>query len=118
MKQNPISIFAINASVVSDVTPKGKFKFIINLNSDAGTAVDRVQFCHDFRLQNLPSFELIEGENIFKKGDCYITFSMVPKSNESINLITCRCEHPELSQNEAVELVKKGMEMAFNKLNS
>jgi len=118
MKANPISVFAINATVVLDITPKGKDKFIIDLNSSAGDAVDIVQRCHDFRLGNLDTFELIEGENIFKNRDCYITFSILPKSNGSINLITCRCEQPELNQDKAIKLVKKGMELAFSKLNS
>ena len=118
MKENPISVFAINATVIRDVTPTGKPKFIIKFNNNAGDAVDRVQACHDFRLQNIQSYKIIEDGSIFKDGDCYITFSMLPKSNTSINLVTCRCEQSELSHEEAVELVKKGMDLAFGKLNS
>ena len=118
MKENPISVFAINATVVRDVTPTGKPKFIIKFNNNAGDAVDRVQTCHDFRLQNVQSFKLIDDVSIFKNEDCYITFSMFPKSNTSINLVTCRCDQSELNQEQAIELVKKGMDLAFGKLNS
>jgi hypothetical protein len=116
MKENPISVFATNATVVRDVTPTGKPKFIIKLNNNAGDAVDRIQTCHDFSF--LQSFKLIEDAKVFKNGDCYITFSMLPKNNTSINLVTCRCEQSELSHEQAIELVKKGMDLAFAKLNS
>lgn len=49
MKIEPISVFAINATVVSDVTPTGKPKYNIKLSYDAGTAVDRVQACSDYK---------------------------------------------------------------------
>ena len=118
MKENPISVFATNATIIRDVTPTGKPKFIVKLNYNASDAVDRVQACHDYRLKNIQSFKLLDDSCVFRNNDTYITFSMLAQTNTSINLITCRCEHSELNEQEALELIQKGMDLAFSKVSS
>ncbi|MEP0354145.1 MAG: hypothetical protein ABJH06_07120 [Paraglaciecola sp.] len=111
-----ISVYAVNATVYKDVTPTGKDKYIIKLNSNAGDAVDRVQSCHDYELPL--SFTLITGARVFKNDYKYITFAMYPKDSNSNYLVTCRCAHQELSQDKALELIEKGMAQAISELNS
>ena len=118
MKENPISVFATNATIIRDVTPTGKPKYVVKLNNNASDALDRVQACHDYRFKNIQSFKLLTDSCVFKGEYTYITFSMLPHSNTSINLITCRCEHSKLNEQEALELIQKGMNLAFSKVSS
>jgi hypothetical protein len=113
-KLEPISVYAINATVVADVTPTGKPKYIIQLNYDAGTAVDRIQSCSDYRhLSESVSFE----NDVFINGDRYVTFSFNPLSNNEVYLVTCRCEQTDLTKEESLEQLELGMKKAFEKLN-
>lgn len=114
----PISVYAINATVYKDVTPAGKEKYIIKLNNVAGDGIDRVQNCHDYDQRLDVSFRLVKDARVYKNGHDYITFAMYPKDNDSNYLLTCRCNHPELSQAEALGLIKKGMSQAIAALNS
>ena len=119
MKDQPISVHAINATIVLDATPTGRTKYTINLDKNAGTAIDRIQICHDYRLPlSDKHHSTLTDQNIFKCGNAYITFSMLPKSSDSVYLLTCRCEHAELGLDESIELVKAGMEKALRKLAS
>ena len=117
-KGKSISVHTVNATVIKDVTPTGKYKYTIKLNNNAGDGVERVQRCHDYDLPLDLSFSLIEGAGVFKQHHEYITFAMHPKDNDSIYLVTCCCSHQELSQDEALELIKKGMSQAVDELNS
>lgn len=114
----PIKTYGVNATVFKDVTPTGKYKYIIKLNSNAGDAVDRVQSCHDYDQRSPLSFTLIAGTRVFKSSYTYITFAMYPKDNNSNYLVTCRCAHQELSEDKALELIEKGMAQAIHELNS
>jgi hypothetical protein len=114
MKIEPISVFAINATVVADVTPTGNPKYIIQLSYDAGTAIDRVQDCSDYRKSVEPSsFE----NDVFLSGSTYIAYSFNPLSNNAVYLLTCRCAHPDLTKEESFKQIERGMEKAFEKLN-
>ena len=114
MKKEPISVYAINASIVSDLTPTGKAKYIVRLDYDAGTAVDRVQICSDY----ISTLESSQFENeVFVNGDNFIAHSFKPLNNNAVYLLTCRCEHPSLTKEESLIQVRKGMEKATDKLN-
>ncbi|WP_351009973.1 hypothetical protein [Shewanella sp. S1-58-MNA-CIBAN-0166] len=118
MTKVSLSVFATNATVTYDVTPSGKSKFPIKINYDAGTAMDRVQECHDYDTRLPSSFKLIEGTRVFKNKNCYITFAMYRRDDKSNLLVTCKCNQQELTQSEAVDLIEKGMKLALEKNNS
>jgi hypothetical protein len=117
-KGKSISVYAVNATVYKDVTPTGKDKYIIKLDNNAGDGIDRVQICHDYNQRLVLSFSLIKGTRVFKSDNEYITFAMYSKDNDSNYLVTCRCNHQELSQDKALELIEKGMRQAIGELNS
>lgn len=114
MKIEPISVFAINATVVSDVMPTGKPKYNIKLSYDAGTAVDRVQACSDYKKSIEPS---IFENDVFLSGSSYIAYSFNPLNNKAVYLLTCRCAQPSLTKEESFKQIERGMEKAFEKLN-
>jgi len=115
MIKKPLSVFAINATVNYDVTASGKSKFPIKINHDAGTALDRVQMCHDYDIRLPSSFSLIDGTRIFKNDNCYLTFAMYAINDKSNHIITCKCDWEELTQSEALDLIEKGMKLAREK---
>jgi hypothetical protein len=100
------------------VTPTGKPKYPIKISYDAGTAMDRIQSCHDFHPRLPSSFTLVDGTRVFKDKNHYITFAMLPRDSESNYVITCKCNQPDLSESEAIDLINKGMKMAFENYNS
>lgn len=113
-----ISLFAINATVFRDATPTGKTKYIIKLDYDAGTAIDRILDCNDFRYSGLSNKE----DGILKNGifyvcNRYITYSFFPKDQNSVYCLTCDCSHTELNEEESHKQIKLGMDKAFQKLN-
>lgn len=113
----PLHVHAVNATIIRDVTPTGKAKYIVKLNDDAGTAIDRVQRCHDYRLQLLgPKTERLDEQAVFKDRSAYISFCTLPRSNNSVFLITCKCEHEELDQNEALAHVELGINKAIKQV--
>jgi hypothetical protein len=114
MNFESISVFAINATVVLDVTPTGNPNYIISLDYNAGTAIDRIQNCNDFRLPAQKGITL--NDDIFYDG-CkrYITYSFVTKSNDAVYILTCDCSH-QLTQVESYKQIKNGMDKAFQKL--
>lgn len=118
MKNNALSVYGVNATVVADVTPTGRRKYVIELSQDAGTAVDRIQICHDFDHRLPLSYRLIENTRVFFCENDYITFAMYPRNRDSNYIITCRCNQSELEQSKALELIEAGMSKAVSTLNS
>ena len=110
----PLSICAINATITLDVTPTGKPKFFVKLDDCAGTAIDRLQSCYDYRI----SCDMKNDQNIFDDGSKYLAYSFYPKSSTSSFLLTCRCSQSDLSKQESHEWIAKGMKAAIKKLNS
>lgn len=114
MKIEPISVFAINATVTEGVTPTGKPKYTIALGYDAGTAVDRVQSCCDYKKSAVPS--VFENHVFFVGPSKYISYSFNPLNNNAVYLLTCKCETSYLTKEEALMQLDRGMREAFEEM--
>lgn len=114
MKIDPISLFAINATVVEDITPTGKPKYIIQLSYDAGTAINRVQTCSNYKQSVEPS---IFENGIFFSGSAYIAYFFHHPIDTAVYLLTCKCIQPSLTKEESFKQIERGIKKAIEKLN-
>lgn len=55
--------------------------------------------------------------NVFVNGHDFIAYAFFPRSNDSVYLLTSRCTEAELTKEESLEQVRKGMEKAIDELN-
>lgn len=114
MKIEPIAVYAVNATVVTDITPTGKPKYIIQLNYDAGIAIDRIQSCGDYKMfEDSSNLE----NNVFVNGNTFIAFSFNPRNDNSVSLLTCMCQQGSLEKEESLKQIELGMQKALKKLN-
>ena len=112
-EMEPRSIYAINANIVT-ITKSGKLKLTIQLDNNAGTAIDRVRQCYDY-----DDYNVMKGYgNVFNDDFNYLAYSIHGKDQEASFILTCRCSVSDLSKEESYEWVAKGMDAARMKLES
>lgn len=114
-KQNcSISVVAVNATVIIDIDENDEFFSIIEINESAGDAVDRVQMACDYRFS---------GDSMCKDGEVFsdkynlIAYSLYPKNNNSVYLVTAKCKKEPMCGSNPKDLLDNAMRQAVEYLN-
>ncbi|EKO3820724.1 hypothetical protein NTH40_002265 [Vibrio harveyi] len=115
MFEKIIKVYAVNATILSHATPTGKHTNKVSIDTNAGTATDRIQQSYDFRLSKTHEdggYRLDKG-TIFTNGHHYIAYETYPgPESDSVLILTSRCSDQNLDEEKSKTWVAKGIEEA------
>ncbi|EKL0034286.1 hypothetical protein PP666_004413 [Vibrio vulnificus] len=115
MFEKVMKVYAINATVQMHATPAGKYTNEVYIDTNAGTAVDRIQQAYDFRINTTDEdggYNLAN-DMIFTDGHHYVAYETYPGPEaESVLVLTSRCSDRNLDEEKSKIWVAKGIQEA------
>jgi hypothetical protein len=115
MFEKIMKVYAVNATALMHVTPTGKHTNKISTNTNAGTAIDRIQKSCDFRLDmnNEDGAYNLDKGRVFTDGRDYVAYETYPgPESDSVLILTSQCSDPNLDEEKSKIQVAKGIEEA------
>ncbi len=111
-----IEVFGINATVYAHITSNGKNTNVIKINTESGDSIDRVQYASDYRFSKVESSMQLK-DGVYTNGHDYIAYSIYPRSNTSVFLLTAKCSDPDLGYDASLVQLCKAMSRAIEYMN-
>ncbi|EOV0093348.1 hypothetical protein [Vibrio parahaemolyticus] len=115
MFEKIMKVYAVNATVLMHATPTGKHTNQVSTDTNAGTAVDRIQQAYDFGLNMSDEdggYKLDQGM-VFTNGYHYVAYETYPGPvPDSVLILTSRCSDENLDEENSKFWVAKGIQEA------
>ena len=115
MFEKIMKVYAVNATVLMHATPTGKHTNKVSIDTNAGTATDRIQQSYDFRLNmtNEDGGYNLDRGMIFTNGHHYVAYETYPGPEpDSVLILTSRCSDQNLDEEKSKIWVAKGIQEA------
>jgi hypothetical protein len=114
MFEKIMKVYAVNATVLMHSTPSGKHTNRIFIDTNAGTAAERIQQSYDYKDGGYN----LDKSMIFTNGHHYVAYETYPGPDpDSILILTSRCSDRNLDEEKSKVWVDKGIQEARKQAN-